>query len=394
MKAMKRRLIIIALCTLCLPRLQAQGVDDVLQSVAQHNKALQAQRQADAAEKTGIEAENGLEDPSVEYSSFFSKGVSGQAGSELVVSQGFDFPTVYGQRSRAGRERKEAVDLRAEALRRDILLQAKNLCLELIRLNRLQDLLSRRMENADELLALFKDRLEAGDATLIDVNKIKMERMSIQTEVLQNNAAHRTALQSLLALNGNMPLTFDEREYPAVPDTRDFEVLCSEALAADAALMAAEADTRAAQRTLSANRHGWLPKLEIGYRRNTGEDSKEHGFLVGGSIPLFSNRRQVKMARAQSVAAQLTADELRLQAEAALHAGFNEMQQLRKSMEVYDKPLMLQTLELLKASVKGGEMSVTDYFVEADQIYRNLQAFMELEYQYQKSAATLYKNRL
>lgn len=394
MKAMKRKLIIIALCTLCLPRLQAQGVDEVLQSVAQHNKALQAQRQADAAEKTGIEAENGLEDPSVEYSSFFSKGVSGQAGSELVVSQGFDFPTVYGQRSRAGRERKEAVDLRAEALRRDILLQAKNLCLELIRLNRLQDLLSRRMENADELLALFKDRLEAGDATLIDVNKIKMERMSIQTEVLQNNAAHRTALQSLLALNGNMPLTFDEREYPAVPDTRDFEVLCSEALAADAALMAAEADTRAAQRTLSANRHGWLPKLEIGYRRNTGEDSKEHGFLVGGSIPLFSNRRQVKMARAQSVAAQLTADELRLQAEAALHAGFNEMQQLRKSMEVYDKPLMLQTLELLKASVKGGEMSVTDYFVEADQIYRNLQAFMELEYQYQKSAATLYKNRL
>ncbi len=391
---MKRRLIIIALCTLCLPRLQAQGVDEVLQSVAQHNKALQAQRQADAAEKTGIEAENGLEDPSVEYSSFFSKGVSGQAGSELVVSQGFDFPTVYGQRSRAGRERKEAVDLRAEALRRDILLQAKTLCLELIRLNRLQDLLSRRMENADELLALFKDRLEAGDATLIDVNKIKMERMSIQTEVLQNNAAHRTALQSLLALNGNMPLTFDEREYPAVPDTRDFEALCSEALAADAALMAAEADTRAAQRTLSANRHGWLPKLEIGYRRNTGEDSKEHGFLVGGSIPLFSNRRQVKMARAQSVAAQLTADELRLQAEAALHAGFNEMQQLRKSMEVYDKPLMLQTLELLKASVKGGEMSVTDYFVEADQIYRNLQAFMELEYQYQKSAATLYKNRL
>lgn len=394
MKVMKRRLIIIALCTLCLPRLQAQGVDEVLQSVAQHNKALQAQRQADAAEKTGIEAENGLEDPSVEYSSFFSKGVSGQAGSELVVSQGFDFPTVYGQRSRAGRERKEAVDLRAEALRRDILLQAKNLCLELIRLNRLQDLLSRRMENADELLALFKDRLEAGDATLIDVNKIKMERMSIQTEVLQNNAAHRTALQSLLALNGNMPLTFDEREYPTVPDTRDFEALCSEALAADAALMAAEADTRAAQRTLSANRHGWLPKLEIGYRRNTGEDSKEHGFLVGGSIPLFSNRRQVKMARAQSVAAQLTADELRLQAEAALHAGFNEMQQLRKSMEVYDKPLMLQTLELLKASVKGGEMSVTDYFVEADQIYRNLQAFMELEYQYQKSAATLYKNRL
>ena len=394
MKAMKRKLIIIALCTLCLPRLQAQGVDEVLQSVAQHNKALQAQRQADAAEKTGIEAENGLEDPSVEYSSFFSKGVSGQAGSELVVSQGFDFPTVYGQRGRAGRERKEAVDFRAEAQRRDILLQAKNLCLDLIRLNRQQDLLDRRMENADELLALFEERLEAGDATLIEVNKIKMERMSIQTETLQNHAAHRTTLQSLLALNGNLPLTFDEREYPAAPATDDFETLRNEALAGDAALQAAEAESRAAGRTLTVSRHNWLPKLEIGYRRNTGEDSKEHGFLVGGSIPLFSNRRQVKMAQARSVGAQLTAEDLRLQAEAALHAGFNEMQQLRKALSVYDRTLMLQTLDLLGESVKGGEMSVTDYFVEADQIYRNLQACTELECQYQKSLATLYKHRL
>lgn len=394
MKIMKRNLIIIALCALALPRLQAQGLDEVLRSVAQHNKALQAQRQADEAEKTGIEAENGLEDPSVEYSSFYSKGVSGQSGSELVVSQGFDFPTVYGQRSRAGRERKEAVDYRAEARRRDILLEAKYLCLDLIRLNRQQDLLQQRMKNASELLALFEERLEAGDATLIEVNKIKMERMGIQTELLQNHTAHRTALQSLLALNGNRPLQFEEREYPDVPDTRDFEALRDEVLAGDAALKAAEADTRAAGRTLTVSRHGWLPRLELGYRRNTGEDSKEHGFIVGGSIPLFSNRRQVKMARAQSVAAQLTADDLRLQTEAALHAGFNELQQLRKSMEVYDRPLMLQTLELLKESVKGGEMSVTDFFVEADQIYRNLQAYMELEYQYQKSAATLYKNRL
>ena len=53
-------------------------------------------------------------------------------------------------------------------------------------------------------------------------------------------------------------------------------------------------------------------------------------------------------------------------------------------MSVYDQPLMTQTLELLKESVKGGELSVTDYFVEADQIYRNLQAYMELECQYQK----------
>ncbi len=365
---MKRIFIIIAACALGLPALQAQDVDEVLRSVARHNKSLQARQQADEAEKTGIEAENGLEDPGVEYSSFYSKGVSGQSGSELVVTQGFDFPTVYGSRKQAGREQKAAVDHRAEALRRDVLLEAKNLCLDLIRLNQEKDLLDQRMRNADELLTLYEEKLKAGDATLIEVNKIKMERMSVQTEVLQNNAAHRTALQSLLALNGNMPLTFDGREYPAVAVTNDYAALRDELMANDADIQAAEADTRAAGRALATQRRQWLPKIEIGYRRNTGEGgSKEHG---------------------------LEADEARLQAEAALQSGFNELQQLRRAMDVYDLPLMQQTLDLMKKSVKGGEMPVIDYFTEADQVYRNMQAYMDLENQYQKAAAMLYKNRL
>ena len=103
-----------------------------------------------------------------------------------------------------------------------MLLEAKTLCLDMIRLNRQRDLLDKRMQNADELLALYEERLRAGDATVIEVNKIKMERMSIQTEVLQNHTDHRTALQSLLALNGNMPLTFEGREYPTVPDNPRF----------------------------------------------------------------------------------------------------------------------------------------------------------------------------
>ena len=180
---MKRIILITTVCACGLLPLQAQSVDEVLQSVAQHNKSIQARQKNGEAEKIGIEAENSLEDPTVEYSSFFSKGVNGQSGSELVVSQGFDFPTVYNSRNRAGRDKKEAVDYRAEALRRNVLLEAKTLCLDMIRLNRQRDLLDKRMQNADELLALYEERLRAGDATVIEVNKIKMERMSIQTEI-------------------------------------------------------------------------------------------------------------------------------------------------------------------------------------------------------------------
>ena len=55
-----------------------------------------------------------------------------------------------------------------------------------------------------------------------------MERMKVQTEVAQNHAAHRTALQQLLAMNGNLPLEFAEDRYPAVEVIRDYHTLYNE----------------------------------------------------------------------------------------------------------------------------------------------------------------------
>ena len=173
---------------------QAQKIEEVLQSVEQNNKELQAVFHSTEAAKMEVQTQNNLEDPSVEYSPFFAKGVDGMASSELVVTQGFDFPTLYAARNRSGKLQKDVLDRQQQALRRDILLQAKNLCLDLIRLNQEQALLMERQKNADALLQLFEKRLKEGDANALEVNKIKMERMKVQTEVAQNHAAHRTAL--------------------------------------------------------------------------------------------------------------------------------------------------------------------------------------------------------
>ena len=372
----------------------AQGIDEVLQSVGQHNKVLQALQSNAEAAKLEARTSNSLGDFSVQYSPFFMPDVHGVSSSELVVSQGFDFPTLYGARHKSNRLRGEAIDWQYAASRRDVLLQAKLLCLDLVRLNREQALLAERSRNADELLAFFEKRLAAGDASAIEVNKVQMERMAVRAEVAQNNAAHRAAVQSLLALNGNMPLELGFDEYPPAEPPRDYDALLDRVLPADAALLAADALSRAAAQEVSVNRQQWLPKLEIGYRRNTSLDEASHGFLAGVSLPLFSNRREVKIARAQSTASSLQLEDARLQAEARLQSQYNEVQQLREAMQAYDLSLMRRTLDLLRQAVLGGQMSSTDYYVEADAVYRNMQAFMVLECQYHKVLAELYKNEL
>lgn len=373
---------------------QAQSIDEILRSIEQNSPELKSQQQATHAAQMEVQTLNNLEDPSVEYSPFFAKGVEGVASSELVVKQGFDFPTLYAARKKQGKLQQEVLNRRNEMNRREVLLRAKTLCLDLIRLNQEQKLLEQRKKNAEELLALFNERLEKGDANILEVNKIKMERMNVQTEVAQNAAAHRNALQQLLAMNGNLPLEFACSSYPVLTPVTSYSALYDEVMTTDATLLEADATARAADKELSVNRQNWLPKLEVAYRRNTSLGEKSNGFLVGGSIPLFSKRKRTQIARAQAISAQLLRDDVRLKTEANIQSQFNEIQQLNEAMQAYDIPLMHQTLDLLKQAVTAGQLSIIDYYVEAEGVYRNLQAYMEIENQYQKLMATVYKNRL
>lgn len=373
---------------------QAQSIDEILRSIEQNSPELKSQQQATHAAQMEVQTLNNLEDPSVEYSPFFAKGVEGVASSELVVKQGFDFPTLYAARKKQGKLQQEVLNRRNEMNRREVLLRAKTLCLDLIRLNQEQELLEQRKKNAEELLALFNERLEKGDANILEVNKIKMERMNVQTEVAQNAAAHRNALQQLLAMNGNLPLEFACSSYPVFTPVTSYSALYDEVMTTDATLLEADATARAADKELSVNRQNWLPKLEVAYRRNTSLGEKSNGFLVGGSIPLFSKRKRTQIARAQAISAQLQRDDVRLKTEANIQSQFNEIQQLNEAMQAYDIPLMHQTLDLLKQAVTAGQLSIIDYYVEAEGVYRNLQAYMEIENQYQKLMATVYKNRL
>ncbi len=372
---------------------QAQTIDDVMRSVEQNNVELKAAKKGNEAATLEAKQVNNLEGLSVEYSPFFNKAVGGIASSELVVSQGFDFPTLYGARKKANRLQQDVRDMEYETARRDILLQAKNFCLDLIFISKQKAVLDERRKNADELLATFTEKYEQGDATSIELNKVKMERMALEAELVQAETARAAALSGLQALNGGEEISLTATEYPAAP-AEGYEAVYERAVAADRTVMAAEAAVRAAEQDVKVNRQGWIPKIEIGYRRNTDGDDASHGFLIGGSIPLFANKNKVKTAKAKQAEAKMRQADARIKAEGSVRALITEMRRLRAAAGAYDLPLMRETLALLRTAVDNGEMSVTDYYTEADKIYLNMQSYLEVERQYQGVVADVMKNEL
>ena len=125
--------------------------------------------------------------------------------------------------------------------------------------------------------------LETGDANALETNKINLELLNVRTEARMNQTALNNKLKELLVLNGNQPLTpgrprpdttpdaqtLGLTEYPAVPLPADFHPLADELLASDPTLQSLQGESSAARKQISASKQGWLPKLELGYRRNT-----------------------------------------------------------------------------------------------------------------------------
>lgn len=388
-----KKIILAAMAFAAVVSAKAQDINSVLKSVEQNNMELKALLKGNEAADIENKSQNTLEDLSIEYSPFFQSETSGIASSELVITQGFDFPTLYGARKKAGQLQRNVLDMQYQTARRDILVNAKKLCLDIINYNKQKQLLQERRKNADELLAMFELKFKNGDATSLELNKIKLDRMNLETELVQADTKHANAMQQLQALNGGLPIEVNMTEYPQAP-ADDEVTMYEKAVATDRTVRTAQASVLAAEQDVKVNKQSWIPKFEIGYRRNTEGDNASNGFLIGGSIPLFSSKNKVKIAKARQTEAVMQHANARINAENSARTMINQMKQLKASADAYDVPLMRQTLKLLRTAVENGEISVTEYYVEADNIYKNMITYMDIERQYQDALTEIYKNEL
>lgn len=388
-----KKIILAAMAFAAVVSAKAQDINSVLKSVEQNNMELKALLKGNEAADIENKSQNTLEDLSIEYSPFFQSETSDIASSELVITQGFDFPTLYGARKKAGQLQRNVLDMQYQTARRDILVNAKKLCLDIINYNKQKQLLQERRKNADELLAMFELKFKNGDATSLELNKIKLDRMNLETELVQADTKHANAMQQLQALNGGLPIEVNMTEYPQAP-ADDEVTMYEKAVATDWTVRTAQASVLAAEQDVKVNKQSWIPKFEIGYRRNTEGDNASNGFLIGGSIPLFSSKNKVKIAKARQTEAVMQHANARINAENSARTMINQMKQLKASADAYDVPLMRQTLKLLRTAVENGEISVTEYYVEADNIYKNMITYMDIERQYQDALTEIYKNEL
>lgn len=372
----------------------ADNIGDVLKQVASNNLTLQALAHDNQADVLDIKASNSIGGPSVEYSPFFTKGYSGVAESELVVSQEIDFPTKYAARNKQAKMQNIVGEQLLIKQRRDILLQAQLLCIDLIRLNQTLSMLHERLANSETLLQMYQKRMDAGDANALELNKVKLDCMEVRTLVNEAQGERTSLLQQLRQLNGGKPIDVIDTVLPEYPQITNFESYRALALASDADVAVAQTALRTADMNLKLQKNEWLPNISFGYRRNTEHGEGINGFLVGVSFPLYSNSNNVKAARQRRESAELQVMQAQNEAEATLRTNYEQLQGLQQVIDHSDVKLLQESLTLFAKALQQGEITALVYYVEINSIYEKLQRHIDLHCQSVKLLAELHKAEL
>lgn len=393
---MKQYILITLLVSSILSANAQHSIDAVLKSIEANNKELQANSLLTVSKKLEAKLDNNLPDPSVSYVHQYGNREGMGMQGELVASQSFDFPSVYVQKNKLAKSKAISLDHQSAEFRQQILLQAKEICLDLVLLNQQKALLDQRRQNAEQLAELYAMRLETGDANILETNKIDLELLNAKTEARMNESARIAKLQELANLNGGISIEFTDTTYAPADNILSFEEICTEAVTSNPRLMTLKSEQVAARRQLSVNKSKGLPGFELGYRLNTATGGERfNGFLVGVSIPLFSNRNNVKQAKAQSLYTDLQMESTTTTVESELHSLYNQSVALKTSMDEYDTVLKSQnSLALLNKAIQTGQISMIEYFVDVTTYYQSMQNYVQLQNEYQKVIAQLYKYKL
>ena len=111
--------------------------------------------------------------------------------------------------------------------------------------------------------------------------------------------------------------------------------------------------------------------------------------------PLIVAGNGIHCAKAQLAGAEYLEQQAFIDASSRLWQLYEEAARLHASIEEYQETFARQRdLTLLRKALDGGEISLIEYFVEVSVVYQSQQNLLQLENQYQKTMAQIFKSQL
>jgi outer membrane protein, heavy metal efflux system len=370
-------------------------IEAVLSSILKNNKSLLANNQFREFRK--LEYNTGLypSNPQVEYD--YLSGSPDEAGNqtEFTVFQSFDFPSSYFKKKQISNQQELLSEHQLLSNRQDVLLEAKLVCIELVYRNKLNKELHQQKENVQTLLENFETKLDKGEGNILDVNKARLQLISINREYQDNISSINRLNAKLVSLNGGNEIAFFDTVYFAIPDIPAFEQLEKQYESADPIRKILEQEKIIVQKELELTRILSYPKFEAGYHYQGILGQKYEGIHTGITIPLWENKNTVKAKKSKLLFADLEIEEHKTDHYFEIKQLYERYLNLKITVDEYKNTLNnVNTVYLLNKSLTAGHISAIEYFMELNYYAETFNSYLQMEKEYYQSIAELYKYEL
>lgn len=364
---------------------------DFLKSVESNNLQLKSYRELATSRK--IEAKTGLtpENPEIEFE-YMPGDVAGMGTMTTTkISQRIEFPTVYGQKNKLAKLEQNQSEHEFETARIETLAKASALYIQHISLAQKANLYEERQALAEKLLQAFGQKLDRGDASILEVNKLRLEfaqakkaRALILAELEGNE-------KQLTLINGGKPFVVTSNNFPVYPEISK-DQLIEAYRQKDPELQLAGNLVEMARQEVRIEKSKSLPEISFSYGYEKTPDVKYAGPGAGLSIPLWKNHNKVKLAQArqQYAEAQFTAE---TQArENKLETKISQLQIIKVSLDEMRETLSnVNSVDLLSKALEAGEISLIVYIGEVQYFFQAREDLLDLEQEYYLLLADVQK---
>lgn len=336
---------------------------------AKNPTLLAASKQAEADKAT---AHVGFLIPNPEVEAAYFIGSPSEIGNrwDLSVSQSFEMPSVIIRRARLRNLQSDAANISYQMLRSATLLEAQQLCADLVYYRNVAQVYSRRCSSAICLAQLYQKRYDAGDCSILEYNRAQMNLADVQNRAAQAALLEDHAIHELRTLMNDDSYVFNETDYLPVKVEPSFEQWYAELEMRNPQLR--QLDNAASQHHQQSQlaKAEWLPEMSVGYASENVVGEVFRGVKVGLSIPIWSQPRAVKAAKLQYEASQEAFDAQRTQLFTHLRCMFHRHEALIRNVgNLRTAFSQFGGVQLLDKALEAGEISLEEYLQQVDFYY-------------------------
>lgn len=366
------------------------NIERILTEIEKNNTTLSALQKSAEADKIGTRTGIYIQNPEVEFNYLWSNPSAIGTRTDFSIKQTFDFPTAYKYKNQISNTKNEQIELEYQKQRKDLLLQTRLVCYELVYTNALKSELSKRLNHAQSIANSYKLKFDVGEINILDYNKAQLNLLNVSQE-FESIEIERVALLSELArFNGGIFIDFFESAFQPQEVPVDFEQWYLVAEQKNPMLSWLKQEMDISQNQEKLNKAMSLPKLQAGYMSEKVVGEQFQGITVGLSIPLWENKNKVKYSEAQTFALQSIVSDHKLQFYNQLKTLHTKAVGLQKNATDYRLSLQnFDNSELLKKALDAGEITLIDYMLELSIYYESVTKLIELEKELSQTVAEL-----